>query len=190
MKILEDRILKEATVLPGNIIKIDGLLNHRVDTVLIREIAKEFKRIFSSTNPDIILTAEASGIALATLTANEFNLPFIFARKAKNSKMQGALYKSDIYSYTYEQKVTLFVEQKWLNKNSRVLIIDDFLAKGEALRGLTDIVHQAEAEVVGIGIAVEKAFQGGGDTFRNLGYNIHSLAMIESLDNGVIKFRK
>ena len=189
MKMMEERILQEAAVLPGNIIKVDGILNHRVDIFLIRSIAKEFKRIFKDTKPSIILTAEASGIAIATLVANEFNLPFIFAKKAKSSKMQGALYKSDIYSYTYEQKVTLFVEQKWLTKDSRVLIIDDFLARGEALRGLIDIVKQSGATVSGIGIVIEKTFQKGGDEIRGLGYNICSLAEIESLDNGNIKFR-
>lgn len=189
MQLLKDRIRKEGKVLPGNIIKVDGFLNHRVDTKLMREMAKEFSRLFDTTGITAVLTVEASGIALATVCAEELGVPMIFAKKAKSDNIEGGLYHSDIYSYTYKKKVTLLMSAQWLTSNDRVLIIDDFLANGEALRGLVDIVNQAGAELIGMGVAVEKGFQPGGAKLRESGINLHSLAIIEKADESGIVFR-
>ncbi len=190
MKLLEDRICSEGKVLPGDIIKVDGFLNHRVDTKLMREIAKEFKKHFDLTDITCVLTAEASGIALATICAEEYGVPMIYAKKAKSDNIEGGLYKSDIYSYTYKKKVTLLVSAQWLTNTDKVLIIDDFLANGEALRGLTEIVDRAGAELIGIGVAIEKGFQQGGAKLRAAGNHLVSLAIIESADENGIVFRK
>ena len=136
MNVLQERIKKEGKVLPGNIIKVDGFLNHRVDVKLMREMAKEFGRLFDLTGITAVLTVEASGIALATICAEEFGVPMIFAKKAKSDNIEGGLYKSEIFSYTYKKKVTLLMSKQWLGPNDKVLIIDDFLANGEALHGL------------------------------------------------------
>ena len=172
MQELKERIVKEGKVLPGNIIKVDGFLNHRIDTGLLTRIA-----------------AEASGIALATAVATYFHKPMIFAKKAKSDNIEGGLYQSDIYSYTYKKKVTLLVSKEWLSSDDKVLIIDDFMANGEAMRGLCDIVTAAGATLMGIGCAVEKGFQGGGDRLRAAGVNLKSLAIIESAEPGNIVFR-
>ena len=190
MQELKDRIVKEGKVLPGNIIKVDGFLNHRVDTELLEHIADEFGRRFDMSKVTVILTAEASGIALATVVAHRFGKPMIFAKKAKSDNIEGGLYQSEIFSYTYKKKVTLLVSKEWLHPGDRVLVIDDFLARGEALRGLCEIVQAAGAELVGIGCAVEKGFQGGGDKLRAAGVNLHSLAIIESAEPGNIVFRE
>ena len=190
MKILQDRIRKDGKVLPGNIIKVDGFLNHRVDISLMRDIADEFYRIFRDKRPTLILTVEASGIALAAICAERFGIPMLFAKKAKSDNIEGGLYKSEIFSYTYKKTVNLIVSAEWLNSNDRVLVIDDFLANGEALRGVIDIAHQAGAEVVGVGVAVEKGFQAGGAKLREQGYDLHSLAIIEKADENGIIFRE
>lgn len=190
MRLLQERIRREGKVLPGNIIKVDGFLNHRVDTALLREIAREFKRLFPVEGLTAVLTVEASGIPLATICAEEFGVPMVFAKKAKSDNIEGGLYQSEIFSYTYKKKVTLLVSRQWLGKADRVLIVDDFLANGEALRGLVEIVGQAGAELVGIGVAVEKGFQPGGKTLRKAGYNLKSLAIIESVDENGITFRE
>ena len=189
MQELKARILQEGTVLPGGIIKVDGFLNHRVDTVLLDHIAEEFGRRFDMNAVDVVLTAEASGIALAAIVAQRFGKPMIFAKKAKSDNIEGGLYQSEIFSYTYKKKVTLLVSQEWLHDGDRVLIVDDFMANGEAVRGLCDIVSAAGAELVGIGCAVEKGFQGGGDRLRAAGVNLHSLAVIDSAEPGNIVFR-
>lgn len=190
MQELKDRIAREGHVLPGNIIKVDGFLNHRIDTGLLVHIAQEFGRHFNMDEVTMILTAEASGIALAAICAQYFNKPMIFAKKAKSDNIEGGLYQSDIYSYTYKKKVTLLVSKEWLHKEDKVLIIDDFMANGEAVRGLCDIVASAGAELVGIGCAVEKGFQGGGDRLRAAGVNLKSLAIIETAEPGNIVFRE
>ena len=190
MQELKDRIVKEGKVLPGNIIKVDGFLNHRIDTELMEHIAEEFGRHFDMGGVDVILTAEASGIALAALVARHFGKPMIFAKKAKSDNIEGGLYQSDIFSYTYKKKVTLLVSREWLHAGDRVLVVDDFMANGEAVRGLCDIVEKAGAKLVGIGCAVEKGFQGGGDRLRAAGVNLHSLAIIESAEPGNIVFRE
>ena len=190
MQELKARILQEGTVLPGGIIKVDGFLNHRVDTVLLDHIAEEFGRRFDMNAVDVVLTAEASGIALAAIVAQRFGKPMIFAKKAKSDNIEGGLYQSEIFSYTYKKKVTLLVSQEWLHDGDQVLIVDDFMANGEAVRGLCDIVEKAGAKLVGIGCAVEKGFQGGGDKLREAGVNLHSLAVIESAEPGNIVFRE
>ena len=190
MQELKERIVKEGKVLPGNIIKVDGFLNHRIDTGLLSRIAEEFGKYFDMDNVSMILTAEASGIALATAVAMHYHKPMIFAKKAKSDNIEGGLYQSDIYSYTYKKKVTLLVSKEWLSSSDKVLIIDDFMANGEAVRGLCDLVSQAGAELVGVGIAIEKGFQGGGDRLRNMGVNYHALAVIEKADENGIIFRE
>lgn len=190
MQQLKERILWEGRVLPGNIVKVDGFLNHRVDTALMGDIADEFARYFDTNNITMVLTAEASGIALATVCAQKYGVPMVFAKKAKSDNIEGGLYQSDIFSYTYKKKVTLIVAQEWLGPDDKVLIIDDFMAKGYAMRGLIDIVQKAGAQLMGIGIAVEKGFQDGGDSLRREGYDVHSLAIIDAVDGGKIVFRE
>lgn len=190
MQELKDRIISEGRVLPGNIIKVDGFLNHRIDTRLMRNIADEFGKHFNMDEVTMILTAEASGIALATMVAQRFDKPLLYAKKAKSDNIEGGLYQSDIHSYTYKKKVTLLVSKEWFSSEEKVLIIDDFMANGEAMRGLCDIVTAAGATLVGIGCAVEKGFQGGGDRLRAAGYNLKSLAIIESAEPGNVVFRE
>ena len=190
MQQLKERILREGRVLPGNIIKVDGFLNHRVDTALMRDLADEFAKYFDVKDITMVLTAEASGIALATICAQRYGVPMVFAKKAKSDNIEGGLYQSDIFSYTYKKKVTLLVSQDWITKDDKVLIIDDFMAKGYAMRGLIDIVNKAGATLAGIGVAVEKGFQDGGDSLRREGSPIKSLAIIDSVDDGVIRFRE
>ena len=190
MKLLQDRIRREGRVLPGNIVKVDGFLNHRVDTALLTQIADEFAKVFDTKGITMVLTAEASGIALATICAQKYGVPMIFAKKAKSDNIEGGLYQSEIFSYTYKKKVTLLVAQDWLSADDKVLIIDDFMAKGYAVHGLIDIVEQAGAQLVGIGIAVEKGFQHGGDRLREAGIPLHSLAIIESADENGFVFRE
>ena len=190
MQELKERIRREGKVLPGNIIKVDGFLNHRVDIRLMEAIADEFARFFDVGNITMVLTAEASGIALAAICAQKYRVPMVFAKKAKSDNIEGGLYQSDIFSYTYKKKVTLLVSKEWFSSEDKVLIIDDFMANGEAMRGLCDIVEKAGATLVGIGCAVEKGFQGGGDRLRAAGVNLKSLAIIESAEPGNIVFRE
>ena len=190
MRLLKDRIRAEGKVLPGSIIKVDGFLNHRVDIGLMEAIAEEFERYFDVSNITMVLTAEASGIALAAICAQRYNVPMVFAKKAKSDNIEGGLYQSEIYSYTYKRKVTQILSKEWLTASDKVLIIDDFMANGEAVRGLCDIVSQAGAELMGIGIAVEKGFQGGGDRLRGMGLNYHALAVIENASEDGVVFRE
>lgn len=190
MELLKKRIQEEGRILPGSIVKVDGFLNHRIDTGLMREIAKEFRRRFDLDGVTLVLTAEASGIALATVCAEEFGVPMLFAKKAKSDNIEGGLYSSDIFSYTYKKKVTLLVSKQWLKATDRVLIVDDFMANGEAMRGLCDLVREAGAELVGIGVAVEKGFQHGGDRIREAGINLQSLVIIDQADENGFVFRE
>ena len=151
MQQLKDRIRREGKVLPGNIIKVDGFLNHRVDTRLMADIADEFAKFFDVESITMVLTAEASGIALATICAQKYNVPMVFAKKAKSDNIEGGLYQSEIFSYTYKKKVTQILSKEWLTANDRVLIVDDFMANGEAMRGLCDIVEKAGATLVDAG---------------------------------------
>ena len=190
MQELKERIRREGKVLPGNIVEVDGFLNHRVDCQFMGRIADEFAKQFDVKNIDIVLTAEASGIALAAICALKYGVPMIFAKKAKSDNIEGGLYQSEIYSYTYKKKVTQLLSKEWLPAGSRVLILDDFMANGEAVRGLCDLVQQAGAELVGVGIAVEKGFQGGGDRLRAMNVNYHALAVIDRADETGIYFRE
>ena len=179
MEALKARIREEGRILPGNIVKVDGFLNHQVDPQLLGQIADEFARLFDIDRVTKILTAEASGIALATVCAYRYGLPMVFAKKAKSDNIEGGLYQSEIFSYTYKRKVTLLVAKDWITARDRVLIIDDFLAHGEAMRGLIDI-----------GVAVEKGFQHGGDQLRQAGYPLKSLAILDKADKDGFTFRE
>ena len=190
MEALEQRIRQDGRVLPGNIIKIDSFLNHQVDTRFLGELADEFAKIFDISKVTKILTAEASGIPLAAVCSYKYGIPFVFAKKAKSDNIEGGLYMSEIFSYTYKKTVTLICSKDWITADDKVLVIDDFLAKGEAMRGLLDIVKLSGAELVGIGCAVEKGFQGGGDKLRDAGYPLHSLAIIDKADENGFVFRK
>ena len=192
MELLQERIRREGRVLPGNIVKVDGFLNHRVDTRLLEDIADEFAKYFDTSKITVVLTAEASGIALATICAQKYGVPMLFAKKAKSDNIESGLYQSEVFSYTYKKRVTLLVSQEWLNADDHVLIIDDFLANGCALNGLIELVEESGATVEGIGIAVEKGFQHGGDKLREEGYHLESLAILESMDpnTGEIVFRE
>lgn len=189
MKALQDRIRQEGKILPGNIVKVDGFLNHQVDARFMGELAEEFAKYFDISKVTKILTAEASGIALAAVCAYRYNVPMVFAKKAKSDNIEGGLYKSEILSYTYKKKVTLIASKEWITKDDTILIVDDFMARGEAIRGLIDIVSQAGAALAGIGIAVEKGFQHGGDKLRQEGFPIHSLAIIDKADAEGFVFR-
>ena len=190
MKELEERILREGKVLPGNIIKIDGFLNHRVDCQFMNRIADEFAKYYDISEADMVLTAEASGIALAAISALKWGIPMVFAKKAKSDNIEGGLYQSEIFSYTYKKKITQILSKEWMNENNHVIIIDDFMANGEAIRGLCDLVSQAGAKLLGVGVAVEKGFQGGGDRLRAMNVNYHALAVIEKADENGIVFRE
>lgn len=192
MELLQERIRREGRVLPGNIVKVDGFLNHRVDTRLLEDIADEFAKYFDTSKITVVLTAEASGIALATICAQKYGVPMLFAKKAKSDNIESGLYQSEVFSYTYKKRVTLLVSQEWLNADDHVLIIDDFLANGCALNGLIELVDGAGATVEGIGIAIEKGFQPGGDELREAGYDLRSLAIVEAMDpdSGAIEFRR
>jgi len=189
MQLLIDRIRKEGKVLPGDIIKVDGFLNHRVDTQLLSDIADEFAKYFPVDRITMVLTAEASGIALATICAQKYGVPLLFAKKAKSDNIEGGLYQSDVFSYTYKKKVTYIISQEWLHEDDHVLIIDDFMAKGNAMQGLVDLVYAAGATLEGIGVAVEKGFQGGGDRFRQLGVPYKALAVIDKVNGTELTFR-
>lgn len=190
MKELKERIIKEGKILPGNIVKIDGFLNHRVDCQFMAQLADEFARLFDISKVDLVLTAEASGIALAAICAYKWGIPMVFAKKAKSDNIEGGLYHSEVVSYTYKKTVTQILSKEWMTDKNHVLIIDDFMARGEAIRGLINLVQQAGAQLMGIGIAVEKGFQGGGDKLREMGLNYHALAVIENADENGITFRE
>ena len=189
MQELKERIKAEGRVLPGNIIKIDGFLNHKVDINLMRAMAREFSALFDTSKLTAVMTVEASGIALGAICAEEWGVPLIFAKKSKSDNIEGGLYKSDIFSYTYNKKVTLLVSRQWLGPDDKVIIVDDFLANGEALRGIVEIADQAGAEILGIGVAVEKGFQPGGQRLRDAGYNLKSLVIIDKADEDGFLFR-
>ena len=190
MEALEQRICQEGRILPGNIIKVDGFLNHQIDTRFVGELADEFARLMDVTRATKILTAEASGIGLAAVCSYKWGIPMVFAKKAKSDNIEGGLYKSEIFSYTYKKAVTLICSKDWITAEDRVIIVDDFMANGQAMRGLLDIVQQSGAELIGIGCAIEKGFQDGGDSLRRDGYNLQSLAIIEKADENGFEFRK
>lgn len=192
MNFLEERIIKDGIVKEGNVLKVDSFLNHQMDIGLFDEMGKEFKRRFADKQINKILTIEASGIGIACIAAQHFKVPVVFAKKAKSINLEGAMYVAEVESFTHKCKNQVIVAQKFLDEGDRVLIIDDFLANGCALQGLIQIVKSAGASIEGIGIAVEKGFQSGGKIIRNLGYQLESLAIVESMDaeTGSITFRE
>ena len=190
MKYLEEKIIKDGSVKPGNILKVDNFLNHQIDVVTLNEMGKEFKRLFADKPINKILTIEASGIAIATMAALHFdNAPVVFAKKAKSRNIDNDLYTSVVHSYTYGKDYTITVAKKFLSPDDHILIVDDFMALGNAMIGLLDVVKQSGATVEGIGIAIEKGFQPGGQRLRDMGYNLHSLAIVESMNENEIIFR-
>ena len=192
MQLLEDRIRKDGKVREGNVLKVDSFLNHQMDIELFDEMGAEFKRRFANENINKILTIEASGIGIACCAARHFgDVPVVFAKKAQSINLDGDQYTTTVYSFTKQKEFPVIVAKKYLNAGDHVLLIDDFLANGKALRGLIDLCEAAGATVEGIGIAVEKGFQGGGDALRAEGYDVDSLAIVESMnpETGEITFR-
>ena len=191
MNCLEKRILQDGVVKEGNVLKVDSFLNHQMDIALMNEIGKEFYERFKDCPINKILTIEASGIAIAYAVAQQFNVPLLFAKKSKSINIAGDTYVAEVESFTHKNKNTILVSKQFLSADDHVLIVDDFLANGCALQGLISIVDQAGGTVEGIGIAIEKGFQMGGQIIRNLGYRLESLAIVESMDHttGKIVFR-
>ena len=190
MQILKDRILKDGKIKPGNVLKVDSFLNHQMDIHILEEIGEEFKRRFEGSGINKILTIEASGIAVACMTARIFDVPLVFAKKNQTKNIAGDVYSSKVTSYTHGRVYDVIVSKEFLGENDRVLLIDDFLANGCALDGLIDIVNQAGATLEGIGIVIEKRFQAGGDRIRQKGIKVESLAMIESMTDDSLVFAK
>lgn len=192
MNFLEERIQKDGIVKEGNVLKVDSFLNHQMDISLFREMGVEFKKRFAGKPINKILTIEASGIGIACIIAEQFDVPVVFAKKSKSINIDGDMYVSEVESFTHKTKNQIIVSKKFLSAEDHVLIIDDFLANGCALQGLISIVSQAGGTVEGIGIAIEKGFQTGGQIIRNLGYHLESLAIVESMDaaTGTITFRE
>lgn len=191
MNCLEERILAEGVVKKGNVLKVDSFLNHQIDVNLLNEMAKEWVKRFEGKNINKILTIEASGIGVACIAAQHFNVPVVFAKKAKSINLDGGMYVAEVESFTHQTINKVIVSKKYLTEDDHVLIIDDFLANGCALQGLIEITKYAGATIEGIGIAVEKGFQGGGALIREMGYQLESLAIVESMDaeTGEIVFR-
>ena len=191
MQLLEQRILAEGEVKSSEILKVDRFLNHQMDVALFSAMGAEWKRLFAGAPINKILTIEASGIGIACVAAQHFGVPVVFAKKAKSKNIDGDVYTSTVHSYTYGKDYNITLAQKFLGPNDRVLILDDFLANGKAMRGLLDVCQQAGASVAGIGICIEKGFQPGGDELRREGYKLASLAIVDEMgDNGSLKFRE
>ncbi len=191
MKLLEDRIRKDGVVKEGNILKVDSFLNHQMDTALFAEMGKEWKRLFQDCPINKILTIEASGIGIACIVAQQFGVPVVFAKKTQTLNIDGEVYSSRIHSFTHARDYDVIVSKKFLGKDDHILIIDDFLANGCALEGLMNMVVDSGATLEGIGIAVEKGFQQGGNRIREKGVRLESLAIVDSMNaaTGEIEFR-
>lgn len=190
MKLLEERIKKDGIVKPGNVLKVDNFLNHQMDIALFNEMGKEFKRLFVDCKVNKILTIEASGIGIACIVAQYFDVPVVFAKKAQSINIDGDVYSTKIQSFTHQRVYDVIVSKKYLNPEDHILIIDDFLANGCALEGLIDLVQSAGATVEGIGIAIEKGFQQGGKLIRDRGIRLESLAIVDSMEGGELVFRE
>lgn len=191
MKLLEDRIRKDGIIREGNVLKVDSFINHQMDIKLFEEMTKEWKRLFADKKINKILTIEASGIGIAAIVAREFNVPVVFAKKSKSINLDDNNFSTKIQSFTHSKIYDVIVSKKFLSPEDHILIIDDFLANGCALLGLTDLVESAGATVEGIGIAIEKGFQQGGKIIREKGYQLESLAIVESMNaaDNTITFR-
>lgn len=183
MKLLEDRIRKDGVVKQGNVLKVDSFLNHQMDVELFNEMGKEFRRLFQDRPINKILTIEASGIGIACIVAQHFHVPVVFAKKTQSINIDGEVYSTKIESFTHKRVYDVIVSKKYITPEDHILIIDDFLANGCALEGLISIVESAGGTVEGIGIAIEKGFQGGGDRLRERGYRVESLARLVSMDD-------
>lgn len=190
MKLLKDKILFEGLALSDHILKVDSFLNHQMDSQLMFEIGREFSQQFKDLHITKILTIEASGIAMACMAGYHMNVPVVFAKKHEALNLDKDVYSSEVFSYTKNKSYAIKVSKNYLNKDDIVLIIDDFLANGQAALGLTEIIEQAGAQTAGVGIVIEKGFQNGGKLLRDKGFNVKSLASIESLSNGVISFKE
>lgn len=192
MNFLEERIAKDGVIKEGNVLKVDSFLNHQMDVTLLEQIGKEFYRRFSDKPITKILTIEASGIAIAYAVAYQFGVPLVFAKKAKSINIDGDVYVAEVESFTHKNKNQVIVSKKFLSSDDHLLIVDDFLANGCALQGLISISEAAGSTVEGIGIAIEKGFQFGGTSIRNLGYHLESLAIVESMDHQTqtVRFRE
>lgn len=191
MKILEDRIRKDGVVKPGNVLKVDSFLNHRMDVGLFREMGKEWKRLFVDCPINKILTIEASGIGIACIVAEQFDVPVVFAKKSQSINLDGEMYSTKIESFTHKKTYDVIVSKKFLSADDHVLVIDDFLANGCAINGLIELIDEAGATLEGVGIAIEKGFQQGGKVIRDKGIRLESLAIVESMNDetGEIVFR-
>ncbi|MGI5893942.1 MAG: xanthine phosphoribosyltransferase [Candidatus Merdivicinus sp.] len=190
MELLKERILRDGKMKEGNVLKVDSFLNHRMDISLLQEIGKEFRRLFPQPEINKILTIEASGIGIAAIAAQYFNnADVIFAKKSKSKNLDGDLFSVPVFSYTRGIPFDVQVSKKYLTPEDHVLVIDDFLAHGQALKGLMEIVRQSGAHLVGCGIVIEKGFQDGGQLLREQGVNLQSLAIIDSIEDGTIIFR-
>lgn len=192
MQLLEERIIKDGKVFSGNVLKVDSFLNHQIDVELLDKMGEEIKTLFKDINVTKVLTIEASGIGVGCLVAKHFNCPLLFAKKSKTLNIKGDVYTSKVESFTHQCTYDIIVSKDFLNENDTVLIVDDFLAKGNALIGLIDIVNQSGASLAGCAIAIEKGYQGGGDKLRAQGIRVESMAIIEEMDDttGNIVFRK
>lgn len=190
MNFLEERIVKDGVVKPGNVLKVDSFLNHQMDIELIDQIGEEFHRRFANKKITKVLTIEASGIAIAAAVARCFKVPMVFAKKSKSINIDGDTYVAEVESFTHQTKNHVIVSKRFLHSDDHVLIVDDFLANGCALQGLISIAESAGASVEGLGIVIEKGFQFGGRAIRNLGYHLESLAIVKSMDdeNGTLEF--
>ena len=189
MKLLEERIRKEGKVFEGDVLKVDRFLNHQIDVQLLSELGAEWKRLYEGTEVNKILTIEASGIGIACVAALQFDVPVVFAKKTKTVNIAADVYTSKVESYTHQNTYDIIVSKEFLGEGDKVLIIDDFLANGKALEGLIKLCEDAGATVAGIGIAVEKAHQPGGDRIRSMGYRVESLARVKSMSvDGTIEF--
>lgn len=189
MELLKERIRKDGIVKPGNVLKVDSFLNHQMDIDLINEIGKEFRRRFPTDKLTKILTIEASGIGIACIVAQYFNVPVVFAKKAQSINLDGDVYHTKVESFTHKRVYDVIVSKKFLNKDDHVLIIDDFLANGCALMGLIDLVKGAGATIEGAGIVIEKGMQTGGQAIRDMGIHLESLAVISSMTDTEVTFR-
>ena len=191
MNFLEERILKDGVVKPGNVLKVDSFLNHQMDIALMEEIGKEFKRRFEGKPINKVLTIEASGIGIAAFVAREFGVPLVFAKKSKSINIDGEMLVAEVESFTHKNKNQVIVSKRFLTAEDHLLIIDDFLANGCALQGLIQIANSAGASVEGLGIVIEKGFQSGGRAIRNMGFHLESLAIVDAMDaeTGSITFR-
>ncbi len=192
MNFLEERIVKDGIVKPGNVLKVDSFLNHQMDIALVEEIGREFKRRFADKHITKVMTIEASGIGIAAFAAKEFGVPMVFAKKSKSINIEGDMYVAEVESFTHKNKNQVIVSKKFLHADDHLLIIDDFLANGCALQGLISIAESAGATIEGLGIVIEKGFQVGGKVIRNLGYKLESLAIVDAMDaeTGEIFFRE